>query len=410
MPSELLIRPGMNDHKAIGDLLAPGGSTVLMRGGRPAISRLVVEAQLAPRRPEFARAAQAAGIPLLVDPLTPLLQGQLRVEDAWAQLPFGQPFAVDLELLTNRHFQTRLATDVIDFQLEMGATGVIAPYLYFTGPDDPRFEANLHFFRLARQVLDRRNLNIPLVGVVCAQAKTFGSPRSRHEGIEMTMSAVIREGVDVLAYALSPSGGPDDSYNKIHTLIDVGREFARAGVPTWAWRQGIYGEALVSAGLSGYETGIGTRERTDIAGSIARRKPSRKKSKGGGGGSGVFLEPIGRSLPVPVARALLADLRTRAKIMCDDESCCPNGVASTLDHSREHAIRTRARMLAEIDNVPEITWRFHRLANHSSQAATLVRQANDVLAREGLSTRLNPQNMDALARVAEHFVTLEGAA
>ncbi len=64
MASELLIRPGQNDHEVVANLLAPGAAAVLLPRDGPVIGRLVVDAQVAPRRPEFAEAAATAGIPV----------------------------------------------------------------------------------------------------------------------------------------------------------------------------------------------------------------------------------------------------------------------------------------------------------------------------------------------------------
>src|SRR5437588_328542 len=98
-------------------------------------------------------------------------------------------------------------------------------------------------------------------------------------------------------------------------------------------------------GLDGYETGIGTREQSNVAGMISSRKPkpAGKKRKGSGGLPGVYLEPLGRSVPSPIAETLLGSRAMRPKVMCDDERCCPDGAGSTLDHRAPHAVRTRAR-------------------------------------------------------------------
>lgn len=79
--SELMVRVGQNDHKAVADLLA---SPVWGRGDRaPAISRVVVDAHIAATRPEFAESAAATGSPLLIDPLTPLLEVPTAPKHAW---------------------------------------------------------------------------------------------------------------------------------------------------------------------------------------------------------------------------------------------------------------------------------------------------------------------------------------
>ena len=46
MVAELLIRPGVNDHQVVADLLAPGGASVSLPTGRPVINRLVLDAHV----------------------------------------------------------------------------------------------------------------------------------------------------------------------------------------------------------------------------------------------------------------------------------------------------------------------------------------------------------------------------
>jgi hypothetical protein len=82
---ELLIRPSLGDHKVLADLLAPSP----LAGRRP-IDRIVLNAQDASRRDDLVEAAQRSGTPVIVDPLTMLLQGEIDPHDPWVGLPFGQ--------------------------------------------------------------------------------------------------------------------------------------------------------------------------------------------------------------------------------------------------------------------------------------------------------------------------------
>ena len=77
--SELVIRPGGNDHQVVADLLAPGNSSGVGSRQGPLISRLVVDAHVAVKRPAYSQVAGGAGIPYLVDPLTPLLLSLIHI-------------------------------------------------------------------------------------------------------------------------------------------------------------------------------------------------------------------------------------------------------------------------------------------------------------------------------------------
>lgn len=401
MGRELVIRPGKNDHRVLEDLLAPGGASVLVPLNRPLISRLVIDAHLAPRRPGLVLAAAAAGTGVLIDPLTPLWQGELRPQDPWSRLEFGSPERLTPGDLSSQLERERLVAQVIDFQVAHGATAVVPPYTYSQSPVDPWFEIALDFTRLTARRMRRDSIHLPIVPVLCAQLKGFGRDRFWRFGIDRFAKAALDVGPQMIGVCLSPAGHAGDSYEKVLRLFAACRRLKESGARVVAWRQGIYGAALVAAGLDGYETGIGTREQSNIASVISSRKPRREGARRGTGGlPGVYLEPLGRSVSSKVAETLLGTRAMRPKVMCDDERCCPDGAGSTLDHRAAHAVRTRARELFALEAQPA-PWRLHQIAKDARAAAALAVQANKVLAESGLSERIRPKGMTSLSRVAE---------
>lgn len=405
MVSELLIRPGLNDHEIVQDLLAPG--VLPMRQARPPISRLVVDATSVSKRPEFSQAASAAGIPLMVDPLTPLFQVETREDDAWTRLPFGRSNAVTEPELADKGWRRELVSAVVEFQIDAGATVIIPPYLYSNSPDDPNFQASLNMVLLTAENVADQHPGLPVFPILTAQMKGFTTGRDWTDGIDRFASAAADAGAESLGMCISPAGSGADSYSKVFRLFQVADRLALGSVPVIAWRQGIYGEALTGIGLLGYETGIGTKEQSNVARLIANRRvrPDGRKKKGGAG-PGVYLEPLGRSVTTVVAQVLLGHLGMRPKVMCDDESCCPNGPTSTLDHRREHAVRTRSRTLRELDAVPQRRWRLNKVARTAANAATVSTQANKVLREERVKGQIRSSGMESLARVAEYISRL----
>jgi hypothetical protein len=386
----------------VADILAAGSGLVSLRG-RPPISRLVVDAHIAESRPQFASAARQAGIPFLVDPLTPLLEGELRTDDAWARLPFGQPERVASSRLREKASREWLVESVVRFQVEMGATSVIPPYLYAVSPQDPRFEASLALIRETGLYLERNRIPLRIIPVLAAQLQRFAPEATWEEGVDRFRTVATEVDNDFIAMCLSPLGDGRDSYDKVLGAFNVAQRLQNSA-SVIAWRQGIYGEALVAAGVAGYESGGGSREQTNVARLVASRKPSKSETSGGGPRVGVYLEPIGRSVPKPVAQALLGSLQMRAKVMCDDESCCPDGPIDTLDHPREHAIRTRARALWALEAMPERSWRLHRIARKSRASATIARQATEILAKEAPTFTLSTTGLDSLSRVTQYLL------
>jgi hypothetical protein len=197
----------------------------------------------------------------------------------------------------------------------------------------------------------------------------------------------------------------DVEYNKVRRLFAAARHVKQTGVGVVAWRQGVYGHGLVAAGLDGYETGIGTREQCNIAGSIASRKPPKPgtKRRGGRPSVGIYIEPLRRSVSPRVGETLLGHRSLRPKVMCDDERCCPDGAASTLDQRRHHAVRSRAREMAALEAQPHVAWRLHQVAKDARAAQDLAIQANRVLREAGIPEQLGTANMASLAQVTEHL-------
>jgi hypothetical protein len=405
VPGELLIRPALNDHEVVADLLAPGGTAVMIGKQRPLISRLVVEAPIAARRPQFAEAASGAGIPFIVDPLTPLLQGEIRRDDPWAKLSFAHAElrqAADYSDVTSRE---RLVNEVVDFEIEHGATAIIPAYPYIAGPDDPWFPVALSLIELTRQRMDALGVALPIIPIFCGQLMKFGADQAWADGLDRFAAIAEEVGSHALAVCLSPAGSGKDSYHKVWRLFNTMEHLKqRSGVPVLAWRQGVFGHSLVAAGIDGYETGMGVNEQTNVRNNIAARKPPKPGMRPGRGGSaGIYLEPLGRSVNPRVAKPLLSDATMRAKVMCADERCCPHGVASTLDHPREHAVRSRARELATLAALPARSWRLNHVVTKMDAALTLAKQANRVLESAEEPLRLHTTGLEALSRVSEEL-------
>jgi len=55
--------------------------------------------------------------------------------DSWARLPFSSPAPVPLKALADPRWQRRKVIEVVQFQLEHGATPVIPPYIHLDRAD-----------------------------------------------------------------------------------------------------------------------------------------------------------------------------------------------------------------------------------------------------------------------------------
>ncbi len=396
---ELLIRAGHNDHLVIGDVLAPGGAVAL----RPPIDRLVADAQTAVLRPTLAEAAHLAGVPYLIDPLTPLLQGATDPTDSWVKrVSFGDATALASEDFDAARVE-QLAAEVVEFELAHGATAILPPYLYASEPSDPAFTTSLRLLIATRRYMRHNDVNLPMIAVFCGGWQRFAREDAWTVGVDRFLANAIDVDPQSLAMCLTPVGAAKDSYAKVARIFATARRFTASKVPTIAWRQGTFGPGLVAAGLDGYESGAGTREKADIRDLITRKKP---KASGPGGGPPpqmVYLEGLGRSVTIEVARTLLGDLDTRARLICDDESCCPHGVDSMLDDRTRHCITARAQRMRNLNAMPQPAWRLHQVAKDAQQAVRTTKRAMLALRRAGITTKLETGAQESLARVAEHL-------
>ena len=398
MVAELLIRAGHNDHTVVGDLLAPGGAVALHRP----IDRLVANAQTAAQRSELAQHANLAGVPYVVDPLTPMLQVDVDPEDTWVRrLSYGRAELVSPAAMGDYDKQ-RLVAQVVECEQQLGATVIVPPYLLASGPDDPAFAVSIELMTITARYMRRNGVNLPLMTIFCGTHRAFAAESGWRDGIDRFTAAAADLGPQAVGLCLTPVGDATDSYAKVLRYFLTAQRVKRAGMTTLAWRQGVLGVGVTAAGLDGYETGIGTGEKADVRDMIARRKPRPDgQARGGGSRTMVYLEPLGRSVPRDVAETLLGDRSMRARLICDDERCCPHGVNSMLDDPRPHAVRSRARRLGELAEMPHRSWRLHQVAREAKTAASLAKRGTLILRAEGLDTQLHATAQDALARAAE---------
>lgn len=262
MTAELLIRSSLNDHKVLADLLAPTAP-----GGRRPITRLVLSAQDVARRPDLAELVARSGTPLWVDPMTVLFQGPLATDDPWAtKVPFGRADCLADDQLRNPFILDAIVAESLSFQVEHGASAIIAPYFYAERPESPAFEASLTAIGRTARRMRADGIALPLVAILCAQLRGFSHRAGWQAALDRFAAAAIAVGPQALGMYLSPVGRGDEGYGKVLDLLLAGRHLASFGVPVLAWRQGTYGPALVAAGLRGYECGMGIGEHANAGG------------------------------------------------------------------------------------------------------------------------------------------------
>ena len=170
---ELLIRPTHGDHLVLEDLLAPSP----LSARRP-IDRIVLCAHDAAHDERLLEAARKSGAPLLVDPLTMLLQDPIDPDDPWVRLvPFGRAKALHADDLSSPFALEEIVAQTIEFQVDRGATTIIPPYFYAEHPDSPAFAASLAAIGRTARRMRADGVSLPLMPLLCVQLRGFTARR-----------------------------------------------------------------------------------------------------------------------------------------------------------------------------------------------------------------------------------------
>ncbi len=402
---ELLIRAGRDDHLVVADLCAPA-TTGLRLAPRVPFHAIVTDAPVAAARPQLREKVEAAAVPFLIDPMTFLLQDDQPPEQAWARLPFAVPEKLLPRDLADGGYQDELIERVLTFQRQQGATVLIPPYLYLAKRSDGSLPVQLDLLRRTARYLERESIDLPVAPIFAASLHQFGPRATWADGLDQFLARMGEMNVRFVGLSLSWSGQGNDSYDTLATLLTATRHTARIA-RTVSWRQGLYGAATVAAGADGYETGPGHGERGMYPAMMRSRRPTpthdvADDESSPRGNAFVYLPALGRSIRRSDARMLFDDWPSRATLLCPDDTCCPSGATSMVERWRQHAIRSRASQLEALTRMPNHpSWRLNQIAREAERAATVARNANEVLQRSGSSVTIPEQSYRHLAEVAD---------
>lgn len=388
---ELLIRPSGGDVALVERLYAPGAI------GMASPQRLVLDAVTAMRRPGFALVARRAGVPVLVDPQTTYLQARQHDGDEWADLPYGTSEQLSASQLLDPARQRQVVEASVRHQLQHGATAVLAPSVHIATLDEGLIQVQQQMLARTRRYLDSEGLRLPLIAVLDVGWRLLDRT-SWPTGLGALAVAADGAQVDEIALAGSNVAGGVRPAGRLAGLT-ASIEMCAGFAPVIAWRQGLFGEACVAAGAIGYETGIGWLERYDAKARMAdRRAPAPERTEEDRrSGRPVYIQALGRSIPLATVKALTRHRGVAADLPCDDLYCCPDGVAGLVRDSRAHALRARARSLNAVATTDR-SFRWRMLSARAEIGLDLARRINVIAARE----KLAKVDLATIAALVEH--------
>ena len=398
---DLLVRATRTDHTVVDHFLAPTSAGRFGFRQQP-IGAVVADATVAMERPRLAQLSRDAGVPFIVDPVTPLLQSEQPADDSWAKLPFAHAAAtVPADL--NEYAIDDLVESTITFQRERNATHLIPPYLYSNGRGDAWWQWNLQLLRGTARYLAAHDISLPVVPVLAASLTAYG-PSSAWGQLDAYLDATKELNTEAVALSWSWNGASASKEARLALLLGA-TEHAASRANVVGWRSGTYGLAMAAVGAGGYETGIGARENLHYVTLMNSRKPKPPSASEPRGQAYVYLSQFGRSVPRKVGQALLNDPVLAGSLVCSPANdCCADGADSMIRNWREHAIRERRRELQELESMPPaMSWRLHHVEQVAARAATLAHSANQVLDGTDARVRLPEDTFTGLQRVAASF-------
>lgn len=390
--AELLVRIGGQDEallrRALGSADRPG-----LRLGP---NRVVVDAHVASTTPVIKVVTRRAGIPFLIDPQTFLLQDRQHAAHPWVKLPFAEAAASSARDLLRFERQEQLVASCVDYQIDRGATAVIAPYVHVENAQSPWLDVQFGLWRQTRRYLDQQGVRLPLVAVAAVGWRLLGL--SAQPVMRMFLAALTRLSPDEVALAASKVHLGAHADERLVDMISVLEQLRHSGFLVLAWSQGLLGEACVAAGALGYETGLGWRESCDLSAAMTTHR--RPCAADGFGTRPVYLPVMKRGIP----KATLLELQHRhqqlwRRTQCPDPDCCAVG-SDILGDAREHALYSRARDLRLLSQVARSSWQWNRLEQEATAGLALADRINRAMDVTGGAEKINTVALAAVRDVA----------
>lgn len=290
----------------------------------------------------------------------------------------------------------------ITYQIEHGATAVLAPYVYMDNLDSPWLDVQSLLWRETRRHLDENAISLPVIAILAIGWRLL-HPVQGPKALARVMSAIDTLMPDEVALTASKVTEGAKPHSRLTDLL-VMIERIKRNYPVIAWQQGLFGEVCLAAGASGYETGIGWREKCDLSTAMGAHR--RAPSTSGFGRRPVYVTSLGRSIPAATFEALRSERTLWPKLICSDSSCCPpNGVAMSGD-ARAHAVVARTHRMSHLTSIARPIWQWRELESRAETALLLANRINRLGESVGFG-RVDVSTMTAIHKVA-HQRRLDG--
>lgn len=390
--SELLVRFGANDAALLRRMTGGAPGPQPMR--RP--DRVVVDAHVPISSPQLALHARRAGIPVVIDPQTYFLQDVQHPQDAWASLPFASARLVTPSDLMSTGALDRLVEACVEYQVTHGATAVVAPYVHLENARSGWIQVQAALWDRTRAFLDRSQLGLPVIAVLAAGWRLL-TPVRCQEALAPALAALHELNPAEVGLAASKVHTGTRAEDRVVDFIRAVRFLSRQR-PVIAWQQGLLGEVAVVAGASGYETGLGQRERCDLNTAMTSRRSAREANAYGA--RPVYIAQLKRSLPKRSIQNLQSHRHIWMLLQCREPLCCPSG-SQILGDARMHAFTARAHDLDVLSAAARPSWQWLRLETQARAGIDLADRINRIASNSEAINKVDTTALRAIQDVAE---------
>lgn len=390
--AELTTRVGAGDELLVRQLygLVPGLASAPHRP-----TRLVVDAHVPLRNSSIAEVARHAGVPLLIDPETIYLQDTVHREAPWAKVPFAHLPAVAASDLMSVAAQESLVHSVINYQLEHGATQLIAPYVHIERPSPGWVQVQAGLWRRTAAYVGEAGIHLPVIALLAVGWRCLHPIRGLPALADAWAALAALHPAEV-AIAASKAHAGTQPYDRIVELLMLVRQLAQTYKVTM-WQQGLLGEACVIGGAAGYECGIGWRDKCDLQ---SRMRQYRKPSGGYPGPRPVYIAELGRGVSKHRIELAHSKRAIWSRLICPFPDCCSPGGSDLLTDARRHSVISRARELHQLSATRATRWRWNRLTQRYAEGLDLAARLNALAPSSSRIPAIDTASLQALHDVA----------
>ncbi|HEX8654924.1 MAG TPA: hypothetical protein VF693_06865 [Allosphingosinicella sp.] len=383
----------------IGDYLRVGETghhqlEAIFEEGKLRTNRAIFDANSHSHQKDLARRFRERGAEITLDPKTAELAAAAKYQGRVSSTPWAEG------LDTPTRFWERLdevCRRVAQMAIEEGFHRVIAPSHFLReGAADSWLEIDIEAFRRTRRYLDE------LGGTRIAL--DYGLILTRDDLLDEAVRGSIVAAIFDLPFSnlfvRISRFGADASPPQIRRVITALAGFHNLGrAVVLDYVGGLTAHAALAFGAaSGLARGLGNQERFDASDWQKFPQPRSADDQNSGPAKRVRIFGLDRSLTIPELMSLAKARNGHRLVVCSDRDCCHRGLEGMVADRKGHYAVQEAKLLRELESVPEPKRTEHFLSHELAIADRTARQIKDI---KPLESELKPRKGQTATQAAQ---------